>query len=155
MKYIAVLLVLLGAFAYLHKAEAVTGQSIANVALGYVGSTRWALTSSTWPGTNTNKCNIFVATVLEEAGASVPQRHWWTWSPIGANEWANSNSNYLTSSSCWTSGSGGIGNVAALGGHVGIVTSSSQTTSATATAVVTNDWGFRSGQSPVFWEYTC
>ena len=83
-------------------------------------------------------------------------RSWWRYSPIGANEWANPRSTYLTGDRCWTRvNSASTGDVAATGGHVGIVTGYRTTTSAAKDAVVKNDWGFRRGQSPVFWRYTC
>ncbi|XP_038054600.1 uncharacterized protein LOC119726812 [Patiria miniata] len=155
----AVLLVLLGAF-YFHGAEAVTGSTIAQVARGYTGSTVWSFVSSHRTGRNTNKCNIFVAEVLEEAGATVPHRwpRWLRWSPVGAGEWGNRYSSYLSEDRCWTySSTAGLGYVAGDGRHVAIVTGTRQTTSARSDMVVTNDFGFRSSQegSIIFWKYTC
>ncbi len=79
------------------------------------------------------------------------------WSPIGANEWKDPSSSYLTRARCWTLVTGCYkdGDVAAWAGHVGIVTGQGTTTSAAATSVVKNDWGFRNGQYPTFWRYTC
>ena len=51
-----------------------SGNAIADKAEGYVDSTAWAYASNRKTGTNTNKCNIFVAEVIEEAGKSVPHR---------------------------------------------------------------------------------
>ena len=85
-------------------------------------------------------------------------RRWWKWSPIGANEWGNSQSSYLTSDSCWSLVTGCYkdGDVAAEGGHVGIVTGNSIVTSAGKYEILRNDWGFRPGQpSPTFWRYSC
>ena len=92
-------------------------------------------------------------------------RHFW-YSPIGANEWADQSSTYLTDDECWSRCySFQKGDVLAIGnpggsGHVGIVTGPRKTTSAAYTAsprgtVVENDWGFQSGQSPTCWRYTC
>ncbi len=84
-------------------------------------------------------------------------RWFFMWSPIGANEWKNPGSSYLTRDRCWTLVTGCYkdGDVAATGGHVGIVTGHGFTTSAARDKVVRNDWGFRSGQRPTFWRYTC
>ena len=135
-----------------------SGSATANMADSYVGSTAWAYASSRKTGRNTYKCNIFVAEFIEQAGKSVPHRHWWKWSPIGAAEWANPNSSYLTSASCWSVVTGCYkrGDVAATGGHVGIVTGKDATTSASSivNSVVKNDWGFRAGQRLTFWRYT-
>ncbi|ELT92483.1 hypothetical protein CAPTEDRAFT_186074 [Capitella teleta] len=134
------------------------GAAIARTADSHVGSTKWSYASSHRTGRNTNKCNIFVAEVIEQAGATVPHRHFYSWSPIGAGEWGNPSSSYLTGSSCWSRvTSPRNGDVAGDGVHVAIVTGSSKTTSATSSAVVKNDWGFDppSRVANVFWRYTC
>ncbi|KAK3108702.1 hypothetical protein FSP39_013690, partial [Pinctada imbricata] len=86
-------------------------------------------------------------------------RRWW-FPPIGANEWANPNSTYL--SRCWetcSSSNTQKGDVLAIAGnggsgHVGIVTvPNSMTTSATKYRVEESDWGFRAGQNPTCWRY--
>ncbi|KAI0213299.1 hypothetical protein LSAT2_001675 [Lamellibrachia satsuma] len=120
------------------------------------GSTVWAFAA--WHKTfyNTTKCNIFVAEMIEAAGATVHHRrsNWWT--PIGAREWAKTDSSYLVNSGCWSHVNfSSRGDVAACEGHMAIVTGYHTTTSATHDNVVTNDWGFRSGQTPTFWRYTC
>ena len=98
-----------------------------------------------------------MAEVIEGVGKSVPHRRWWLWTPIGAREWANPSSTYLTKDKCWSLVTGCYmrGDVAAAGGHVGIVTGKDTTTSAAHNSVVMNDWGFRAGQRPTFWRYTC
>jgi hypothetical protein len=145
---------------------------IMTTARHYVGSKNWAVNADRPPyGPGTNKCNLFVYEVLNEAGASVQmiERHKWGISrgkhPPLAGQWADRN----FSISGWTIvPSPQIGDVVAeahhysdASGHVGIVSSvspdgKSGTTisAATSGSVVENDWGFRSGQSPVFRRYT-
>ena len=83
-------------------------------------------------------------------------RRSWYYSPIGAWEWAKPNSAYLTKDKCWMHvTSPRVGDVAAKGGHVGIVTGYKTTTSAAEKKVVKNDWGFRKSPTPTFWRYTC
>lgn len=50
--------------------------SIAAIAQKYaqMGSTKWSKDSDIWPGRGEDKCNIFVADVVIEAGGSVPMR---------------------------------------------------------------------------------
>ncbi|XP_071084242.1 uncharacterized protein [Haliotis cracherodii] len=135
----------------------VSGSTIARTANKYIGSTKWSYASSHKTGANTDKCNIFVAEVLEEAGATVPQRHWLTWSPIGAGEWGNARSTYLTKDACWNRAtSSRSGDVIGDGVHVGIVTGSRLTTSARWDKIVRNDFGFRAVQKPMtLWRYVC
>ncbi|XP_048252643.1 uncharacterized protein LOC124122220 [Haliotis rufescens] len=135
----------------------VTGGHIQRTADNYIDSTKWSKASTHRTGAKTNKCNIFVAEVLEEAGGKVPHRHWLTWSPIGAGEWRNSNSEYLTSDSCWTHvTSAQVGDVIGNGEHVGIVTGSKLTTSARFDKVVKNDFGFRIPKDTMtLWRFTC
>ncbi|XP_067683270.1 uncharacterized protein [Haliotis asinina] len=131
-------------------------RNIKRIADSYNGSTRWSYSSRYETGRNTNKCNIFVADVIDEAGGSVPHRWWGLSGPIGAREWGNPSSSYLTSDSCWTNlQTGSEGDVIAGGGHVGIVTGLEMTTSAAHYSVVKNDWGYRPGQIVTFWRYTC
>ncbi|XP_046578702.1 uncharacterized protein LOC124286386 [Haliotis rubra] len=133
-----------------------TRTNIKRVADSYIGRTRWSYASSHATGSNTNKCNIFVADVIEEAGGSVPHRWWGFAGPIGAREWGNPSSSFLTRDGCWTNHqTGREGDVIAGGGHVGIVTGGRLTTSAARYSVVKNNWGYRSGQSVTFWRYTC
>ncbi|KAI0231762.1 MFS-type transporter SLC18B1 [Lamellibrachia satsuma] len=131
------------------------GFHIAAEAKKEVGSTLWSFESSHGTGCDTNKCNTFVADMIERAGGSVPQRHVWKKSPIGAREWENPKSTYLTGDPHWVlvTGTPKPGDIAAYGGHVGIVTGPDTTISATAANIVENDWGFRKGQKPTFWRY--
>ena len=83
-------------------------------------------------------------------------RHWYSWSPIGAKEWANPKSTYLTKDPHWVLvTTPRRGDVAALDGHVAIVvdTNPGTTVSANNDKVVKNDWGFRKGQKPTFRRY--
>ncbi|XP_046339598.2 uncharacterized protein LOC124120756 [Haliotis rufescens] len=122
----------------------------------YNGSTHWSYASSHATGRNTNKCNIFVADVFDEAGGAVPHRWFGFAGPIGAREWGNPGSSYLTRDSCWTNyRTGLVGDVIAGEGHVGIVTGWRMTTSTTGYRVVKNNWGFRPGQSVTYWRYIC
>lgn len=83
------------------------------------------------------------------------------YTPIGANEWENPHSTYLTSDSSWelcTSPRKVPGDVIAERGHVGVVTQSGKTTSASALAsprglIVENNWGFRAGDNPACWRF--
>ncbi|XP_067683476.1 uncharacterized protein [Haliotis asinina] len=144
-------------YGWLFSKSTVSGTDIQRTADKYIGSTKWSQASSHRTGANTNKCNIFVAEVLEEAGATVPHRHVLTWSPIGAGEWGNPNSEYLNDDSCWTHvTSAQVGDVIGDGVHVGIVTGSQLTTSARYDKVVKNDFGFRSSQADMtLWRFTC
>ncbi|KAL3860170.1 hypothetical protein ACJMK2_010328 [Sinanodonta woodiana] len=136
-----------------------SGGNIGNRARSYIGSRKWLYSSSHETGVNTNKCNIFVADVLKEESCPAPNRWFWRYSPIGAEEWANPNSWYLSMSRCWERCNNPVkGDVIATGGHVGIVSGNRKTTSASAAAspaglIVENDWGFRSGQNPTCWRY--
>jgi cell wall-associated NlpC family hydrolase len=67
--------------------------------------------------------------------------------PIAA-QWANANYNI----SGWVVVSSPMpGDVASFSGHVGIVSGNGLTISATLhNGVVRNDWGFRTGRTPVF-----
>ena len=47
---------------------------IARFADKYVGSDKWAKNSTHGPGIGKNKCNLFIADMVEEAGGSVPKR---------------------------------------------------------------------------------
>lgn len=83
-------------------------------------------------------------------------RHWWKWSPIGAWEWLDPKSSYLTGSGCWWKVNFPCrGDVAAYNGHVGIVTSYGKTISAAHSKVVRTEWGFRPGKESIFWRYEC
>ncbi|ELT94003.1 hypothetical protein CAPTEDRAFT_197774 [Capitella teleta] len=138
------------------------GAAIAKTADKYRSDTKWSVSSPHRVGIGKDKCNIFVAEVIEEAGATVPHRHWW-WSPIGAGEWGNPSSTYLTKDNCWTRvTSPQNGDVAGGHGHVAIVTGSSQTTGATSDMIVKGNWGFdyrtvkpKPRFAEAFWRYTC
>ncbi|KAL3860174.1 hypothetical protein ACJMK2_010332 [Sinanodonta woodiana] len=129
-------------------------ESIGNRARSYIGNQTCHVT-----GANTSKCNIFVVDVLKEESCPVPNRWFWRYSPIGAEEWADSKSLYLSMSLCWERcNNPEKGNAKATEGHVGIVSGYRNTTSASAAAdpqglIVENDWGFRSGQNPTCWRY--
>ncbi|XP_071799003.1 uncharacterized protein [Asterias amurensis] len=145
-------------------AEAVDNYYVAQKAKEYAaqGSTRWTFEAyHPYGGRNTDKCNLFVADVLEEMGKKVPHRWWGMAGPIGAGEWGNPHSSYLTSAWCWKNTlTPNEGNVVGDGRHVGIMTGLRQTTSAGANGLVTNDWGFRafgpgSRDSVTFWASVC
>ena len=53
-----------------------TGEDIAKQAEKYamLKSTLWSFKSAHKTGRNTHKCNIFVAEMIEKAGASLPHR---------------------------------------------------------------------------------
>ena len=51
------------------------GDQIAKIARSYIDSENWLYTAyHSVGGSNTNKCNLFVADVLKEAGADAPNR---------------------------------------------------------------------------------
>lgn len=78
------------------------------------------------------------------------------WSPISADEWADPQSNALTSSISWTNVQfAERGDVAASGGHVGIVVAQNETVRAVTMErkILRNDWGFRADQNTTFWRY--
>ena len=78
------------------------------------------------------------------------------WSPISADEWADPQSSALTSSISWTNVQfAERGDVAASGGHVGIVVAQNETVRAVTMErkILRNDWGFRAGQNTTFWRY--
>ncbi|CAG2248073.1 unnamed protein product [Mytilus edulis] len=120
----------------------VTASKIANKASSFIQSTDYSK-SGCKHGTKycgTWKCNLFVYDVLKSVGAKVPTRHWWIYSPIGANEWGNPNSGIIKSTGCYTLipsfSQKRSGDIIAFpktigSGHVGIVYSSNEYISAT------------------------
>jgi len=131
------------------------GERIVGIANSYVGSTDYNLLSRKDDFLRGNpKCNKFVYDVLLRAGASpgLPnQPGRWGLSgpkPPIASQWANTNYSipgWVVVNSPFP------GDVASFNGHVGIVIGNGLTISATLyDGVVRNDWGFRSGQTPVF-----
>lgn len=137
---------------------------IVRVARAKVGSRAWLYSVKKDEfDVNTNKCNKFVYDVLVEAGVTPPPRigTWWGLRsrPPLAGEWANPN---LVVPGWITVTSPLPGDVVAEAhqysdatGHVGIVVAAGRTVSAAALpplpgTVIENDWGFRSGQTPVF-----
>ncbi|ELU10775.1 hypothetical protein CAPTEDRAFT_223625 [Capitella teleta] len=143
------------------------------VAEKYIGSTIWAF-EKTHPSTetpaNSNKCNLFVADVIEMSGGQVPQRKVDASkkTPIGTGEWCNPASKYMKKVSCWKhvtdikkDGSGySLGDVICDDGHMGIVvgveTVASQHANMSINKIVANDWGFRKDKkNPVFWRWIC
>ena len=148
------------------------------VARHYAGSAQWAYKANRPPyGPNTNKCNLFVYEILNEAGASVPMktrdRGWfkgifkarYVKHPPLAGQWADRS----VSIPGWkVVNTPQVGDVAAEAGqysnatgHVGIVSAVTQggkkgktiSASATTNTVVENTWGFRGGQNVVFRRY--
>ena len=96
---------------------------------------------------------VYVA-LLIACCPSTNSRRSWKWSPIGANEWADPASSYLTKDPHWVLvTTPKRGDIAAYNGHVGIVVGPGETISAGEHEVVRGDWGFRPGQSPTFWRY--
>ncbi|KAJ8312910.1 hypothetical protein KUTeg_010283 [Tegillarca granosa] len=83
-----------------------------------------------------NKCNMYVNDMLKNAGAKVPKRRPFFYSPIGANEWGNPRSTYVLNTGCYKNVNyPNAGDVVAFpasvgSGHVGIVTGSGQYISA-------------------------
>ena len=145
--------------------------SVKPAARRYIGSNAWAYDKERGPsGTNTNKCNLFVYEVLNEAGTPVSMMHRTRFGfrrpdhPPLAGQWANPS----VSIPGWTIvTSPQPGDVVAeahiysnASGHVGIVTEANadgtgKTVSASSKTqtVVENDWGFQPGQKVVFRRY--
>ncbi|XP_078341106.1 uncharacterized protein LOC144627580 [Crassostrea virginica] len=139
-----------------------------------VGSTKWSFVNS-WNGDtdyeNTWKCNLFVYDILQEVNAVTPTR--WSWSqfsraPIGANEWANPNSDYVKDTNCYKTvsySSRQKGDVIAFkryrgSGHMGIVSTNGDYISALRVRVQEDnvDSFLRSDPSiasKTVWRYTC
>ena len=88
---------------------------------------------------------------------------WWLYTPIGAGEWGNPSSSYLTDNDCYNLcfGLWRPGDIISDGEHVAIVTGYRLTTSSTFTKVVEKDWGFRNtghgseDSITACWRYTC
>lgn len=110
-------------------------------------------------GKNTNKCNLYADTQYEASGYNLPN--------IGGSALSSALGRYppgagsLSSSSYsvpgWpvVSGPAQPGDLLAYQGHVDIATGSGRTISASPSGVVENNWGFRSGQSPVIRRCSC
>ncbi|HBL58676.1 MAG TPA: hypothetical protein DDZ80_09215 [Cyanobacteria bacterium UBA8803] len=139
--------------------------AIVREARRHIGSGTWAYSANRPPyGSGTNKCNLFVYEVVNNAGAPVPMQERWSWSqfeyvqyPPLAGQWANPS---FTIPGWVVVTEPQPGDVAAIAinysdasGHVAIVSGPNTTISATANEVVENDWGFRAGQTPTFRRY--
>lgn len=110
-------------------------------------------------GEGTYKCNLYADTQYEAAGYNLPN--------IGGGALARALGKYppgaqsLSSSSYsvpgWpvVSGPAQAGDLIAYLGHVGIVTGPGRSISASPGGVVENDWGSRSGQTPVIRRCSC
>jgi hypothetical protein len=115
-----------------------------------VGNFFWA---AWWPIPPSNKCNLFVAYVLERNGVPLPVfypgRPGSTGWPPRANDWANPN---VQISCCPVVDEPQVGDVIAQSnpagsGHVGFVSGMGKTISATPWwGAIENDWGFRPAQ---------
>lgn len=147
-----------------------TAEEIVAEAKRHIGRAKWSYGSSYGTGRNTHKGNQFVHDVLEKVGANPPRRWSWRtfwWAPIGAGEWGNPKSKYLTNYRFWIRCNGGRrkGDLISNGQHVGIITGNKLTTSAASIGlgnrVVENDWGFRTIGSGSYnaitacWRYIC
>ena len=151
-----------------------TPQKLVENARADIGSDRWHPDNP--DGSKTFKCNAFVADKLRESNAPVPtvggyagvlgpeardRLHTMTDGRLGrqapsANDWFKGNVPGYEQ----VQGKPMPGDVATNGDHVGIVSGKGKTISVTTAEgaqyghVVENDWGFRSGQSPVrLWRY--
>ena len=110
-------------------------------------------------GSGTYKCNLFADTSLESAGFNLPNVGGsWLSSLLGRyppGAQGLSDPNYEVSGWPVVSGPAQLGDLVAEGGHVGISTGSGNSISAAPWGVVENDWGSRSGQSPVVRRCSC
>jgi hypothetical protein len=156
--------------------EESANDSIVPVARSYRNNTSWAFSANRPPyGKNTNKCNLFVYEILNEAGASVSMKtrdrgflkglfsERYVKHPPLAGQWANPGVSIPGWRVVSTPQPGDVVAEASQGnnytGHVGIVSEvnnggqNGKTVSASHDKVVENDWGFRSGQNMVFRRY--
>ena len=107
----------------------------------------------------TYKCNLFADTQYEGSGYNLPNigGSWLSQLfdkyPPGAQ--SLSDQNYAVPGWPVVSGPAQKGDLIADQGHVGIVSGTSQTISASPSGVVENNWGFRQGQSPVVRRCAC
>jgi RHS repeat-associated protein len=110
-------------------------------------------------GKNTNKCNLYADTQYEAAGYNLPNigggaiARALGKNPPGAG--SLSSSSYSVPGWPVVSGPAQAGDLLAYQGHVGIATGSGRSISASPSGVVENNWGFRSGQSPVIRRCSC
>lgn len=153
-----------------HGTEGVDPLAVGNIAKSKKGKKDWAFDAARRNfGERTNKCNLFVAQILEKAGANVP----WVNDVVGiipynfptAGQWADPNFHIPGFEVVSTPQ---IGDVVAIGsnppsagatGHVGIyvgmIKGKHLTASAGSKEVKVGDWGFRPGQKPTFRRCTC
>nr|XP_022296609.1 uncharacterized protein LOC111106288 [Crassostrea virginica] len=139
-----------------------------------IKSTKWSLANS-WNGDNDYKnkwkCNLFVYDILQEVHAVTPTR--WSWSkfsraPIGTNEWANPNSEYVMDTKCYETvsySSRQKGDVIAFkrnkgSGHMGIVSTNGDYISALREKVQEDNVDSFVKSDPsiantTVWRYTC
>lgn len=108
-----------------------------------IGSGAWNRDAFNFPlPSGAYKCNLFVADILAESGAS-PGNAPGRFTPYSAAEWADPK---VTIPKWIVTSEPQVGDVISSGRHVGIVTGVGLTTSATANGVVENDYGFRGNQ---------
>ncbi len=136
--------------------------NLAANALSSTGSDKWAFGKANGDfGKGTNKCNQFVNDKVLESGGDLAQPNgWFGGNPIVAGQWADPS--YSIEGWSVVTGPAQAGDIIAISmngngytGHVGIVTGTSQTTSAGNDKILTNNWGFRSGQNPTIRRCSC
>ena len=132
------------------------------IAKAYEYNKQWMVEGAKAFARNTDKCNEFVADVLDEAGLEVPRRRNGWGGPINAAEWADASRRRVGH---WqiVEGPPQPGDVVAmitghnpnnprqLWAHVGLVVGPGRTASASTLVyppgmIVINDWGFREDQ---------
>jgi RHS repeat-associated protein len=132
-------------------------KNIANTALKYNGSTRWAeaVENGNFPE-GSYKCNQFVYDVTTEAGASpgLPNGIFKRYPPT-AGDWGNPNVKIKGWRVVKTPIKGDVASIplppgSGATGHVGVVFNPGSTVSAGTNQVTWSDWGFRPNQVPVF-----
>jgi hypothetical protein len=131
--------------------------NIANTALKYNGSTRWAKEVENGDFSEGDyKCNQFVYDVTTEAGASPGKPNGIIRSyPPTAGDWGNPNVKIRGWKVVKIPSKGDVASIplppgAGATGHVGVVFNVGSTVSAGTYRVVWNDWGFRPGEAPIF-----
>lgn len=142
-----------------------TSSSPAQEAKKHIGSEDWAYKADRPPyGEDINKCNLFVYEMLNDSGKPVAMKERFSISnleyvkyPPLAGQWADKSEDIPGWKVVTSPQPGDVaaipGNYSDASGHVGIVSGSNTTISATANKVVESDWGFRDGQKPTFRRY--
>ncbi|MEW4366563.1 RHS repeat-associated core domain-containing protein [Aliikangiella maris] len=109
-----------------------------------------------------NKCNLFIHELINMSGGTLPSPNgYFNDNPLVAGQWADKN--YQIEGWTPVTGPPKPGDIIAEAstgfsdatGHVAVVTGERESTSASYYGVITNDYGFRSGQNPTIRRCSC